>query len=237
MSEVLSNVDEAPAPVIEETAAPTPTDSGEVSEPTPGAEEQKNVPVAALIDERRKRQEASEKLRELESRFEAMQRQIQAKATPEPEWTEESIMSDLPGALKTVEQRVEKRLRELTYSISESQARKQYADYDEAIAEFAQLAKQNPMLSREIDADGAPAFAAYAIVKRERERREASDPKKVEAKVQAEVNRRVEEELAKLRGTLDAQRIPPSVSSARGQGSLSDATWSPPSMSDILKLR
>lgn len=250
ISEVLKNETAAPpvqseeATPVEQEAAPEAESTGEQDEgATPGAtEQQRLVPVAALQDERRKRQEAAELVRELQARIDAIERDTQARRQPapepEPELTEDAIMADLPKAFKTVERKFEQRLDGMRYQMSEAQARKIYNDYDEVIQEYVQLARQNPVVAQQVHMDAAPAFAAYDYVKKARAAREASDPKKLEEKIQAEVSKRLQAELDKLKAIPAAQQVPQSIGSVRGSGATSNPAWSgPPSMSDILKKR
>lgn len=229
----------------EETPAPEPTEESQDAVPEPPGEDadvpepqdedepkadagsdERVVPLPALKEERRKRQEADRKIEELERRIAYAQQQAQPQA-PAPEPIDP--YSDLPGALQAVE-------RGLRYRMSEDMARDRYTDYDEVMADYADAIRENPALAYAVESSGAPSITAYRALQQRREAKKLADPTAMKKKIEEEVSRRVKEEL-EARGLSKAASIPPSISTARGSGAnraKGDAWAGPPSLKEIL---
>lgn len=199
---------------------------------TPDAEgkDDRMVPLPALKEERRKRQELAEKLSEMERQLAYVQgQQAAAQRTPEaPQedpWDEDAVMSDLPGSFRKVEQRLEEKVREMRYRMSHAQARAMYEDYDQTMAHLQDAAKAIPHLGDAVARSDAPALTAYYAVKEYLDRQNA--PKNEAERIEAEVKKRLEAELAKLG---KAAPTPTPLSSARGTGAATaqNAEWSGP---------
>lgn len=223
----------------EETDSAEPTAStGENEGATPGAEApQKLVPLPALQEERRKRQEIQARLEELERRV-ATQSAPPQPPQPKWEWTEDKVLNDLPGAFRTVEQRqqqfLDERFRAYRYDSSVMTARQMHQDYDDVMTHYQEVVKSQPHLMHTVDASPMPALTAYKAVKAHIEQQNANDPARIESLVQE----RVKAELAKMSGTIAAAGVPKSITSARGSGaaSPSSAAWSgPPPMDEIFR--
>lgn len=230
---------------------PTPTDGGDAGQAehgqtptgdtstddvdvdtsaTPGAEgkDERMVPLPALRDERRKRQQLAEQLVKMERQLAYMQGQQEARggqAEPQQdEWDDDSISADLTGSFKKMEQRVEERVRDLKYRMSYAQARAMYPDFEKVLAELEDTAKEIPQLGNAIATSDAPAITAYLAVKEHLARKEA--PKNEAERIEAEVKKRLEAELAKL----GKAATPTPLSSVRGTGAATAqaADWSGP---------
>lgn len=176
---------EAPAPVVPTT--PEPVDD--------------RVPKAALIAERKKRQEYEARIRQLEQAqpeapnfYEGPERYVQTLLAQERQQMQASMVSAL-----------------------EAQAREMYPDYDEVFAELEEQAPDNPALIQKVMQSPNPALAAYKLGKQLRELKQMQDPDAYRNKIEAEVRAKVEAEYrakdeAKQKA---ANAIPPDLTAAR----------------------
>lgn len=185
-------VSEQPAPA-ETVATPEPP-APEV--PTTSEPREERVPVAAVIAERRKRQELEERLRHYEQQLQRQQ---------------------APAFHEAPEQFIEQRLATRVFAMSEAQARELYPDYDDVVAEFVETAQGNPYLIHELNASAHPAAFAYKQGKQMRERKEMEDLPAYKAKLEAEIRAKLQ---AEFKAQEDAKAravaaVPPDLSAAR----------------------
>lgn len=166
---------EAPTGVVEDSP-PESEDTIEAQEETPAedveateepeaqSEEPAKVPVAALADERGKRQAQERENDELRARLKALTEPEQ----PEEPAKEIDFLDDPDGwrnqFLNQVNQNMEavrQEARQNFLSMVGEAARAQHDDYDDAISHFAQAVQQNPALAAEANAQPNPAEYAY----------------------------------------------------------------------------
>jgi hypothetical protein len=113
-------------------------------------------------------------------------------------------------------------------------ARQLYKDYDETMSHYADVARTVPGLAAAIDASAAPGISAYQAIQAHLNQQALKDPETLEARVQA----RVQEELAKMKGAIAAEGLPKSITSARGSGGGTQSAWTGPKpLHEILKKR
>lgn len=231
MSELAEFLEEMPStgdtptePVLEEVATPAepePTPEGEepqaAAEPTVDEgsppepekpEESGTVPIAALLDEREKRQEA---VRKLEA-FEAKQQ--------EPEKPVPDVLDDQEGFVA----HFDSQLRAQRIETSQEVMRMMHDDYDEAEAKFVDMVKDSPELAQKMGSATLPAKFAYDTVKQAEklasmenvDEWEATKTAEIEAKVRAEITAEITgkaEEKAALSASLT-----PSLTSVTAKG-------------------
>ncbi len=192
-------LEETPAPeTIAETVVATPaTPAPEVTTTPEPAEER--VPMAAVIAERRKRQELERRIAE----YERNQQQTQPQSFYE--------------APDEYVQQIETRATQRLHAALEAQAREVYPDYDEVFNELSEYAEQNPACVPQILQSPNPALAAYRFGKQLRELKDMQDPAAYRQKVEAEVRSKLEAEyLAKEEAKRKAaEAVPPDLSAAR----------------------
>ena len=207
------------------------------------SQDQGMVPLPALQEERKKRQELAHRLEPMEKYLQGMQvgrdQAPEADAKPEdPYGSDDKIYEDIPGAMRGLEQRMEERfataMRMERYNVSEATARGIYSDYDDVLRDYEDLAKSNPHIAAEVDAHNAPAMRAYELGKKHRDTKNTKVM--TDDDIQKEVQRRVEEELAKAKGAIAAKGVPQSIAGARGTGAVAPQqfTGSAP-LEDIFK--
>lgn len=196
--EVLPEETPAAEPVAETVVAVEPeTPAPEVTTTPEPAEER--VPVAAVIAERKKRQELERRLAE----YERNQQQTQP----------QSFYEAPDEFVSQVEQRATQRL----HAALEAQAREVYPDYDEVFSELTTYAEENPACVPQIMGSPNPALAAYKFGKQLRELKDMQDPAAYRQKVEAEVRAKLEAEYtareeAKRKA---AEAVPPDLSAVR----------------------
>ena len=194
-----------------ETVANTVTEPP-ASEPpavtTTPAKEEGNVPLAALMAERDKRQQEAAARKELERRLAEYEKQ-----RPEPPKFYENPEQAVDHRVREVEARANQRL----FAALEASAREAHPDYDEVVEELTQQAQGNPALAQQIFASPNPATAAYRLGKQLREMKAMQDPAAYRAKVEAEIRASIAaEQAAKDAAAAKARAaIPPELSTAR----------------------
>ena len=142
--------------------APDPQPAG-----SPPPDEAPQVPRAALMGERQRRQEAEDRIRFLEQHIQSLQRLPQA--PPASEAPKIDFWDDPEAALaarfdqfgQTILDRIEERQFTQQVNRSEALARSKYEDFDDALTAFQNAAMNNPALAREASASDDPAEFAY----------------------------------------------------------------------------
>lgn len=164
-AEALPEVEQAPEPeVVEQPTQPrdesgrfAPKGEAESVSPAP-VEEQPPLEHPALIGERRRRQEAERRLEQMEA-----ERNQQPPAQPADLW--ENTPEWRNQLLAEAEQRAVAHIEERAISRSAVAARGKYQDFDDVIGTFAELARQNPVLERQLRDSDNPGEFAYTQAK------------------------------------------------------------------------
>lgn len=146
----------------------------EQEEPAPPADENRTVPIAALTDERRKRQAIEEELKQLRAQY----------APPEPQAPDP--VED-PEAYKAyVRQQAEAEM--VVGRIEQSRQRmlETAPDYEEMEKTFLYLNSLDPELAKQMNASHDPAKFAYETALQYRENERA----KLRAEIEADLNRK-----------------------------------------------
>lgn len=189
----------------------------------------------ALIGERRRRQEAERERDELRQALAKnppqQQTQPQAEGPPDrwedPEGYDEWLINQATErAASTAEQRFQQRL----LDSSEQIARSKYADFDDKLGKFQELAGMNPRLVQQMLTAPDPAQFAYdyATKATQVEQYGTVDLDALRAKLREEI---MAEETAKL----PRPTIPNSLANERNVGTRSGPAWAgPKSLADIL---
>ena len=229
--EKITDAEVTPAADKESGGSKEQQSTGEKEGATPDAKENDAIRGLreAKVAETRKRQELERQLAEVKERIAVQESQrVAQKNAPAKELSDEEIYNDIPGAIKRLKNEYSQALHEQRYTMSVDVAKKFHDDYDEVITHFNDMTKQQPYLMQSVDAAASPALAAYEIAKRDISQKKLQDPKELEAKIQAEVSKRVKEALEGKARSI-AANVPPSFSS--GSSSASDED-----MDDIFKL-
>jgi hypothetical protein len=178
--------------------APTPEDKQEAAEEAAPKEETKTeskqsdqhdsrVPLAALHEERRKRQELEARLAEVERRAREPAKQ-EPKKEPEDEDAEfyrnprAYVEAKLDAKLGAQREEIEKR--RIDHSVEA--AKRRYQDYQDAERAFMDAANKSPALWQEMRAQYDPAEYAYQVGKSIQEMSGVTDLGAYKAKIKAE---------------------------------------------------
>jgi hypothetical protein len=226
------------------------TEPAEAQEPAeaapPAAESIHQVPPAALIEERRKRQELERQLAEYQQRYQP-QPQPQYASAPQ-QGSNVPVVFDDEYAQSIFEQAVSYVRQELTpqiqgvaggsaVEIQREVLRMRHEDYDEVERTFLDMARNNPALQDAFNKQPRPVEWAYNYVKKaqEVEKIGSLDMAQLEAGIRAKV---LAELQTQAQGTLQANlppAVPPSLSSQRNVGSRAGPAWAGPTpLGDIL---
>jgi hypothetical protein len=201
---------------------------------SPTSEEPK-LDHAALIGERRRRQEAEDRLREYEARLAQLQQpQFQPQQQGIPDRWEDPEGYDrylIAQASALAEERAMHAVQTQRIYSSAVAARAKYADYGDAHAVFGEMVQQNPMLFQQMVTAPDPAEFAYQTAKTEMEIRQYGGiDKLVQARVQAELAK------AQTPAPAPTPSIPDTLADAQSaRGSSAASAFTVPSLDDILR--
>lgn len=199
-----------------------------------------HVPVAALKDERKKRQESERVAAEYAAKLAAYEKAASQAPAPPPQRPD--LFENPDGALDHIEQRFQQQLVRTKLDMSVAMARQSHPDYGEAEAAFVEAVKANPSLYDQMMADPHPAGFAYRVGTQVRALRDiGGDPEAYRAKVRQELE-------AELRAQWEAEQpsrrsdvrssIPPSLAGGRDTSGRFAPAWNgPESLNDILAPR
>lgn len=201
-------------PPTDETPAETPPEPEEGSPAEP--KEEGKIPIAALLDEREKRQERDRRIAELEAKL------SEANKTPPPKAPD--VLEDQEGFTKHFEDRLAQARREDRIEISQDLMRTMHEDYDEMEIKFAELAQKNPALVTQLNQSQLPAKFAYDTAKAAIEAEKLSDPaylSQKEAEMEARIRKKIEAENAENAAKAEAEAkleatLTPSLANQRG---------------------
>lgn len=235
LEDILNDEEVTAAPeVVEQEPASQPRDEsgrfapkGEEESVSPApVEEKPTLEHPALIGERRRRQEAEARAAELEARLNS-----QPAPAPADIWenTQEWQTQFREQVSTEAEQRAIARIEERNIARSATAARSKYQDFDDVIGTFSDLARQNPMLERQLrDADNPGEFA-YTTAKTHMELQQYGGD------VNALVAARVQAELEKAKPKQPDVTIPESLAGAQSARGTTAPAPSSFSLDDILR--
>jgi hypothetical protein len=196
-----------------------------------------HVPVAALKDERKKRQESERVAAEYAAKLAAYEQQSRSPPPAPP--VRPDLFENPDGALDFVQQQFQQQLVRTKLDMSVAMARNQYEDYGEAEAAFVEAVKANPSLYDQMMADPHPAGFAYRVGTHVRALRDiGGDPsayrEKVRQELETELRAKWEAEQPLRRSDVRSS-IPPSLAGGRDTAGRFAPAWEgPESLRDIL---
>lgn len=234
---------EAEAPPVEgqprdEHGRFAPKGEKESAPPAP-QETEGHIPVAALKDERSKRQALEAELNQLRAQI-AQQQQpaLQAQPTvqgPPDRWEDpEGYDRWLIGqAAEQARSEAVQAVQMQRIEASAMRARSKYPDYAEKHQVFGEMLNQNPALFDRMMQAEDPAEFAYAQAKTEVELRQYGG---IDALVEARVQARLAEQAPPSLNQVALPSAPPTISDSRSTGPRSGPAWGgPTALSDILR--
>jgi len=189
LDDVLSGAEPAQPQTVETPAEAEPAEqpAEQPKEPTTGSETTKaeeqpkeEWTKKAVLDERRKRQEMERRIAELQ------------KPAERPD-----LFADPDGALSHLESRFQQQMFASKVEMSQELMRSMHEDYDELETEFHELAKDNPVLLKQLSEAQNPARFAYETAMKARTVATINDADKLRAQVEAKYKSELEEKLRK----------------------------------------
>lgn len=219
-NEELETVDEAEETTgeEEESAEAQEPEAEEDSTPEPKSEEkEESWTKAAVLDERRKRQELEARLKEYESRKQ------------EPK-TRPDVFEDAEGAFRHTEESFSDQMRSMRLDMSVEMMKTAKPDYAEKEAAFIELASENPELVAQMNRHPNPARFAYETAEKHQKWQEMQNVDEYRSKLEAEIRGKLEQEFAeKYSAKAEAQAkkkaaITPSLTDARSSPGTEEST-------------
>jgi len=207
---------------------PTAQDAPPASEPEPS-----HIPMAALKDERTKRQqleqqaqELAQKLQQYETYFQQLEQQgQQTDEEPDPvaqfaAQIEQQVMS------KVQQQQLTEKV-----NLTEVLARQKWGDYDEKVELFKAEAQKNPFLVQQLMQAPNPAEYAYQVSEQIAVARNYGNAQPTREQLKAELREELKAELG-----IGRPQAPTTLANDRSVGSRSGPAWSGPTdLGDILR--
>lgn len=240
LDDILNGTEPTPEPVEPAIAEPAPEPEAQPEGPARGPDgkfvskgDKEDAPPAsgefdgkATIGERRRRQEAEQRIAQLEAQLQ----QLSNPPAPPPDMFEnpEGWQSHFGGQIAS--SAVNQASMNATLNTSEMLARDKFDDFDDMKALFLDLAKENPTLVQQALNDGHPWRKAYQLAKNHEKMTSlgAVDVTDLEAKIRAEIEAKIATEQRQ------PVAIPQSLAGAGGVPGAA-APYKPPSLDDILR--
>jgi len=206
-------------------AAPEPS-----ATPAPSDHVQTTIPLAAQMDERRKRQATEAENAELRRQLAQIQQPPPQQLQPQPvpdQWDDPDgwAMHVKREAAEAARHEAVMAFQAERVKASAEDAMVKYPDYHEKREIFTQLAQNNPALWDTLFQQRDPAGWAYSIAK---DHAEMSQFGSLEARDAAKKAEWEAEALERLKATLPASPAPPTLSTERNVGQRSGPAWSGP---------
>lgn len=182
------------------------------SEPTADEEEteRESWTIAAVKDERQKRQEAVKRAEELERRIQELE------SKPEDKAERPDIFDDQEGYANSIEQKVNSRLAEARFQMSVDMMQSIHDDFEEVSQVFMEAAKEYPYLKVEAQKAANPAKYVYEQGKKYQQFQQLQDVSGIEAKIRAELEAKIRAELEAKQKEEDEPGPTPSLAKVRG---------------------
>jgi hypothetical protein len=215
------------APAVEEAVETDTTGEKDDSTPEPKTEEEsKSVPITALMDERRKRQE--------------LQKQVDGFNAKKPEPAPD-IFDDQAAYTEHQTSQMNSALFNERANISEFHARREFKDLDKDIEAFQLLKSDNPSLMTQVQNSPSPYHEIHSIVERHEKMERMQNVEEFEKTTRAELEIKIRSEIeAEMKGKAEIKEklrdsIPTSLVNEPSKGTVSGQSWGGPSpLEDIL---
>lgn len=208
------------------------------AEAPPAPQEEGNIPIAALKDERAKRQALEAELQQLHQYL--AQQQQQPQVVPDqwedPEGFQQFLTNEaVSRAVAAAEQKAVETFSLQRIANHAAEYRADKPDYEQAINVFGQMAQVNPMLIGQMQAARNPAEFAYETAKLQMEIAQHGG---IEGLVNARIEARMQNQQAQYADVQNRlpSSAPPTISTDRSVGARSGPAWTGPSpLADLLR--
>lgn len=232
--EELAPEQEDTGPARDEHGRFAPKDTGEEEpqqEVTPTSEpEPSHIPLAALQDERTKRQRAEDEARQMRDALAQYEAYFQQREQPQPQLEEDPIAYFTQAVSEQLAPQLQQELLTQKVQIAETMARQRWDDYDAKIELFKAEAQRNPFLLQQVSAAQDPASYAYNVANQIADaQRYNGQPAPTREQIEAEMREKILAEIG-----MSNRRAPVSMANERSTGSRSGPAWSGPASLDEL---
>lgn len=201
-----------------EQLEPEAQDSG----PPPQEQEQSHIPIAALKDERTKRQQVEAERQELAARLQQYEAYFQQLQQGGQEEEPDPIQVIAQQVMSQLQPQHEMQMLRQKADFAEVLARQRWADYDEKVEHFKEAARSNPFLLQELSRAADPAEYAYNVSNRILEAKQyGSAPSREE--IEAQMREKIMAELG-----MNRPQVPTTLANERSVGSRSGPAWAGP---------
>ena len=180
------------------------------SEEETTADEQKEWTFAAVKDERRKRQEAEDRLKDLESKLNTLKA---AKDEKLPD-----VFEDQEAFAKSLQDQFKTEMRQRTIDMQRDMMIEFKPDYEDKEKAFFEVAKNNPVLISEANNSSNPAKFAYEQGEKYLKYKDIQNVESLESKLRADLEAKIKQELEQKYKEKEskASNLTPSLAKARG---------------------
>lgn len=223
-------VDEAEDETEAEDTGDADEPEGEAEDSTPEStkDEEKEQPwhIAAVMDEREKRQKYEARVKELEEKI---------KELTAPKEKEVSVFEDEQAYTKSVMSKAEQAAMQVRFDLSRDFMADLKPDYQEREEAFLELAKSDPTLVAQLQKHPNPAKFAYETAVRAEKMKKLENPEAYEAELEAKIRAKLEAEYAEREEAEESKRktITPSLAGSRSKGG-TKSLGAEPSLEDAL---
>jgi len=212
-------------PPGDEPVAETPQPEQEGPPPS----EPQHVPLAALKDERDKRQQMEQQLHELNNRLQQYDAYFQQQAQPTID--EDPIAFVAQAVREQLAPQLQQELLQVRVQTAEAMARGRWADYDDKIELFKAEAQRNPFLLQQLQGAPDPATYAYNVANQIAEAQRYGGQAPSREQIEAELREKIMQEIG-----IPQRQAPVSLANERNVGSRGGPAWSGPApLEDLLR--
>ncbi len=209
-----------------EETGETPAEEPQGEEVTPTSEQEpSHIPIAALKDERTKRQQAESQTQQALARlqqYEAYFQQMQNGAA-QPEEEEDPIELIAQQVMSRLAPQNEMQMLTAKVEFAEQIARQKWDDYDEKVEYFKEAVRTNPFLLNELKSAQNPAEYAYNAANRILEAKQYGTAVPSREQLEAEIRQKIMAEIG-----MSNRQAPNSLATERSVGARSGPAWSGP---------
>lgn len=227
---------EAEAPPRDEQGRFAPKDAGETvatpeEGPPPSEPEPSQIPLAALQDERTKRQRAEDEARQMREALAQYEAYFQQQAQPQIDPEADPIAYVAQQVREQLAPQFEQQILAARVQATEAMARDRWADYDAKVELFTQEMQQNPFLLQQLVKAPDPASYAYNVAQQiEQARQYGGQPMPSREQIEAEMREKILAEIG-----MSNRQPPVSLATERSVGARSGPAWSgPKSLNELL---
>lgn len=223
---------EPEGPIRDEHGRFAPRETGETQEgPPPSEPEPQHIPLNALQDERRKRQQAEDQLNQMQAALQQYEAYFQQ--ANQPTVDDDPIAYVAQQVRDQLAPQLQQELLVQKVTFAEMQARAKWTDYDDKVELFKAEAQRNPFLLQQAAAAPDPAAYAYNVATQiDQARQWGGNPAPSREQIEAELREKIMSEIG-----ISNRQPPLSTATERSTGTRSGPAWSGPATLDELLRR